>query len=221
MTQKGTYSSKSRLIVIVLVAILLIVIGAFALIIWQGSKPPHSSTTENNAADTQAIAAIPLDSHVLVSMSAGEVIFVPGDMTVFIPAGAVDRAGKVILTRREADLLSEVGEPGWRRPYVVNIEYQDANGNAITDQVIKKPIEVCFILDNELWGKYLDGVPFQVEVYDEAKDPPVWAPLPFYAYQNHYQICGTTMHFSLFALAVKDVVVTEPTPTNAPGLYNP
>jgi hypothetical protein len=59
-------------------------------LIRQGGRPSQSSIEENNAADTQVMAAICLDSYLLESMPAEEVIFVPRDLVIFILVSAVD-----------------------------------------------------------------------------------------------------------------------------------
>jgi hypothetical protein len=189
--------------------------------VWQGSLPPESSVADIPTAEVQLTASIPLDSHALVGMSEGVVTFKPGEASVFIPAGALEQPGQMVLTSHQPDLLSELGEPGWRRPYVVNIEYQDLGGNLIADPVIIKPLEVCFVLDATLWIEYNDQVLFRIERYDETQNPPAWVQLPLVMYLNRLQLCGTTQHLSLFALAVNDDLATMPTATPAIEVYNP
>jgi len=205
--------------VVALGLISLVLLGILVLIVWQGSQPPESSVMNIASAEVPLTASIPLDSHTLVSMSEGQVTFGPGEASLFIPAGALEQAGQVILTAFQADLFSELGDPGWRRPYMVNIEFKDLGGNLVADPEILKPIEVCFVLDATLWIEYNDQVDFRIERYDESQSPPTWVQLPKYFYENRQQLCGTTQHLSLFALAVNDVLATMPTAT--PAIYSP
>ncbi len=208
--------------VLFITAILLVIVALIiALIISIGKNAPEISTTESKPMLVQISGTIPLDSNVLASISGGVNSVPVDDGSIFIPAGALDKSGQLVLTMREPNLLSEVGTPGWRRPLVLNVDYKDGNGADIVDVKINTPLEICFTLSNDLWNEYVSGIPMRVEVYEDSGGSPAWVPLASYEYGVRHQICGMTSHLSLFALAVNDVAIIEPTQTTTPDLYVP
>jgi hypothetical protein len=141
--------------------------------------------------------------------------------------------GQVSITPKEPDLLAEAGEPGWRRPYVYNIEYKDSLG-VVFDLAGNSFVEVCFMLEGELWAAF-QATPeiFQVQIYDESQSPPQWRASDQSVYPYRQQVCGITSQFSLISLAYQEPATPTPEPgsiqkmtetpvgTGTPGVYEP
>jgi hypothetical protein len=220
---------------------IIVALFALVLVVWQGSRAPESSTTNSIPTLKQVTAEVQTTNNaLLVSMLSGQIVFKPGDCTLFIPANALDKPGEISLTPREANILAEAGEPNWERPLVVNVEYKDGLGNPIKDYTINIPVEICFVLDETMWNTYATRPQdFEVQFYSEDENPPRWIPLDLLEQPNHRQLCGESSHLSLFSLAVKKPPTPEPqpsetrqepsetapepsaTPTEVPGPYSP
>ncbi|MBM3151929.1 MAG: hypothetical protein FJZ96_06980 [Chloroflexi bacterium] len=218
----STQQKKGLWLVISLILILVVfAVCVFALVIWQGSQKPESSTLQNPTPPEPVTVEIPIDQYSVIGMSAEVLTLEPGDVSIFIPAGALSQTGQFFLTAREANLLAEAGQPGWSRPYVINLEYKDSSGNVLPAVTLYQPIEICFFVEDGLWSDYLDRPEaFKVEVYEDTATPPSWMALSFYSYPNRHQICGLAPHLSLFALAVQDLDAIQATET-PPGVYDP
>ncbi len=207
-----TPTKKTSLgIMILFIGIIIILLTVVWVI---GLKQPKSSTSEAVPELVKAEVEIQLDQSVIVGLNSNSIAIIPGEVSMFIPSNAISQYGQITFTPKEADILSEAGDPGWKRPYVYNVEFKDENGTLI-DVEVNQFVEICFMMDDVLWNDFLDRPEtFQIHFYDESKSPIRWEALSMNTYIFRQQVCGETSHFSLFALAYQE----PPTPTVEPSL---
>lgn len=204
-----------------LVFLVIVVFGLSAIVIWMGMSRPESSTTESTLpALVQSTAEVSLDHAILVSMKTGQIIeFIPGDVTVLVPAGATKIRGSISIINREPDMFPDAGEPGWTRPMIVNVEYLDEQGQPVEGIQFNKPLKTCFGMTDDEWQTYAKKRPdYQIQTYDESSSPPKWVALSLMPNPDQYQLCGKTDHLSLFALAIKGILPPTETPNE---VYEP
>jgi len=191
-----------------------ILIGIF---VWQGFREPESSLISDTPVMMQSTVEVIPDKASAVSIMNGKV-------EVKIPEEAVDSQGFINLVLREPDLFPEAGEPGWSRPYIVNVEFLDSEGNQAPSPPLMSPVEICFELDDEEWDfcqTAAEGETMcKVQNYDNVAVPSVWVDLPKLVYKSKQMICGETTHLSLFALAMKGFEVPIPV-TGGEEPYSP
>lgn len=195
----------------------LILLGFFLvilIIVWgTGLKKPESSTVVEIPTLVKADVEFLVNQAVLVGIDSSSVVFNPGGVHLFIPANALNKFGQISFIPKEADLLAEAGEPGWKRPIVYNIEFKDSFGG-VMEVDINGFIEVCFMLDEILWADYQERPEkFEVQFYDESQSPIQWVSLQKNTYPSRQQICGETNHFSLFSLAYQEPATPTPSPS--------
>lgn len=205
-------------------------IVAVLYVVWKfGSQQPESSLRDAIPTLVEATVEVPINQAVMIGMESESFTFSPGEVSLFIPANALNRKGQISITQKEADLLAEAGDPGWRRPYVYNVEITDSLGLEL-DAVVNNFVEVCFMMDEALWTDYQNspGI-FQLQLYDESQSPPRWESLAMNVYPDRHQVCGKTSHFSLFSLAYQEPATPTFEPgssgemieTETPGVYEP
>jgi hypothetical protein len=205
-----------------MVILIILVVGLAATVAFLvGLGRPQSSTRELAfPALVQSTTELSLENAVMISMKTGQITeFVPGDVMVFIPAGSAQVEGTISIINREADMFPEAGEPGWTRPQIVNVEFQDKNGQPVAGTRFINHLEICFGFKGEEWQKLITSrTDFQIQLYNEESSPPKWESLPLSEYPERFQLCGLTDHPSLFALAIKGEL--PPTET-ATDVYQP
>ena len=204
--KKGTEDEPGPL-PIAIVVVLLLLAGIIGLVISQGLTRPVSSTQAGSV----------LAAQVTQQVTPGQPITVnSGTITVYLPANAISEPVTVAITPREPNLYQAAGETGWSRPQVTNVELRDPAMNIQPNVTFSQPAEVCLQLTAAQWSDYTQNTGnYQVQYYDESLNPPHWVALPLTTHPQQAQLCGQTMHFSLFALAVKaqvGVPVTGATP---------
>jgi hypothetical protein len=201
---------------IAIVVVLLLLAGIIGLIIFQGLTRPVSSTQAGSVLAAQVTQQVTPGQPSTVSV---------GTITVYLPANATSQPVTVAITPREPNLYQAAGETGWSRPQVINVELRDPAANIQPNVTFSQPAEVCFQLTAAQWSDYTQNTGnYQIQYYDESLNPPHWVALPLTTHPQQAQLCGQTMHFSLFALAVRaqvGVPVTGATPFPTPKLYAP
>ena len=89
-------------------------------------------------------------------------------MVVYVPAGAFDTKGTILVINREPDLFPEAGETGWRRPIIINVEFQDPEGNPVPGLKFTKPVQICAGLSDDGWKQYTRiRNDFRIQTYNE------------------------------------------------------
>jgi hypothetical protein len=133
-------------------------------------------------------------------------------VTVYIPAGALDIEGYLVLTPREPNLFPDASlEPGWVRPRIVSVEIVSPDGEPLEEVNFLRPMEVCFLVSNAIWEAHAeDRSVLAVEMYDDLRNPALWIPLEKRARSGTQEICGLTTDLTLIALAVREPI---PVPT--------
>jgi hypothetical protein len=210
-----------------------LVVGVLYMVWRIGSQPPESSIRDAIPTFVEATAEVHINQPMMIGMNSGSLVLNPGEVSLFIPANALSRMGQISITPREADLLAEAGEPGWRRPYIYNVEVKDSFG-ALIDVAVNGFVEVCFVMDEGMWTDFQNSSgKYQIQLYDESQSPPRWVPLQMQVYPYRQQVCGIASGFSLFCLAYQEPAtstleplspqkMTEtPTGTGTPGVYEP
>ena len=141
-----------------------------------------------------------------------------GPVTVYVPPDATTEAGSINISLASPGQALVADDSGWKRAYVVNVEFRNPSGNPLPQVSFKEPVEICFNLTQQEWQMFMAQTDaYQVQHFDEQATPPAWVMLPEKTYPARRQLCGQTAHLSLFALANNlELPVTAPTAIN-PG----
>jgi hypothetical protein len=212
-------ASKTKSIIL-WIGSMIAVSGLTATLVLVGLSKPQSSTLEATVpARVEAKIEGPESKAFQVAIETNRITqYVAGRMVVYVPAGAFDTEGTIMVVNREPDLFPEAGLKKWRRPITINIQFTDRDGKLIPGYQFAKPLQVCAELSDEGWENYTKiRNNFQIQVYTEDGSVPKWEELYPSYYSDKRQICGRTMHLSLFALAVWGELPPVNTPT--PRVY--
>jgi hypothetical protein len=211
----STQTKSKKTLWVISIITLVVVAGVATLVVTQGLKRPESSTQDGSIEFTQNDGQLVPGQDASISMD---------NVTVSVPAKAIQAAGSLSITSRELDLLP-VADDEWSRIQVVNVEYRDADGTLKTHATFASPVEICFQVTQQQWLEYLDAPDdYQVQTYTESDK--VWGALTLSTHPDQRQLCGLTDHLSLFALAVRQQVIipitgVTPTPEEPEGPYEP
>ena len=200
------------------VFMILLIIGLTGVVIWMGLSNPQSSTTEPTLpALVQSRAKVSNDYASYISVTGQNIEIHPDDVIVKIPDEAINTKGFLSIIKREAEMFPDAGEPGWNRPNIANIEFLDDLEQRIERFEFEKPIEICFVLDNETWKDFIHNRDYyQVQIFIE--EPANWVSLPITFNYDRHELCGISKRLSLFALAINGEPQATGTPTK---IYEP
>jgi hypothetical protein len=187
-----TQPKGKKIIRIAFFTTLVVLIGLGILVITQGLKCPEGSVKDGPIEFTQNDGQLVLGQDASISME---------NVTVSVPAKAIQAAGSLTITSRQFDLLPVTNDE-WSRIQVFNVEYHDANGALKTHATFASPVEICIQVTQQQWLEYLDAPDdYQVQTYTENHK--VWEALPLASHSSQSELCGETNQLSLFALAIR------------------
>jgi hypothetical protein len=203
-----------RAVVFALVAMSLVFVSVFVAL-----QPPFTGLSWLSPIAEGVEVEFEANQGILLNPMSGESIaLVPGDVIIMVPPGAIPGGGTLIAENHQPDILQEAGARGWSRPWILNLELLDSFGRSLTGVDLRQPIEICFVLPETYWQYYsLSPSSFEVQLYEEEKNPPKWQALPMIAYADEQRLCGQAFHLSLIALAIN----IEPSPAPSHDLYSP
>ena len=202
---------EQRIPLFAIVSIVLLIGGVIALVILIGSRQPDSSTQAGSIEYKIATEALSSGEDIVISID---------NITLYIPGSVITLPGSISLFLRKPILFYAADELPWYRPFVVNVEYWNEDGEPYPQVEFSTPVEICFKLSSRQWEDYTNhSDEYQVQYLVVEEVPPRWEALPSVSYSERSELCGQTEYFSLFALATKfqgSIPVTGITPTPAP-----
>lgn len=177
-----------------------VLIIAVILVVLQGNQSPVSSTQETEAILVQGTALVTPGKSVVVSTP-------NGDFSINVPPDAIEAGGSLVVVEREPNLFSESAkdiERVWLRPRIVNVVYRNSKNEIINDPVFQQSVELCFLLNQNEWARYL-RLPqdHQIQYYKETDTPKKWVGLKTYANEFDRTLCARVDHLTLFALSIQ------------------
>ena len=181
-------------------SVISVLIIAVILVVLQGNQSPASSTQETEAILIQGTALVTAGKSVVVSTP-------DGDFSINVPPDAIESGGSLVVVEREPNLFAESAqdlERVWLRPRIVNVVYRNSRNEIINDPVFQQPVELCFLLNENEWARYL-RLPqdHQIQYYKETETPKKWVGLKTYANELNRTLCARVDHLTLFALSIQ------------------
>lgn len=215
-----------RRMIILLVALILLALCLIGILIWQGLTKPEMSKTQESPELLQVVG----------TLKKGEDLFLVsggGDISVLVPACAIDRKGTIVLTPLGKYINDQISSDSiWTRIRTADISFYNSTGKLVENLEVKCPIQVCFTLTDEEWERYLK-VPedFEIQYLDHNTGNQIWITLLALTYHDSHELCAYHNQLGLFGLAIKNITQTDPggiydpdqpeiSPTQ-PGLYEP
>jgi len=223
MTENEQRQKERRKTVILIICAALVALCLVGLLVWQGLKAPELSKTQESSVLTQVIGFFKKGKDLFLRSERG-------DISVSIPACAIDQEGKIILTPL-GPYFGTLGSTGsnWTRLRIVDISFVNKDNQLIERMEVPCPIRVCFTLTSNEWKHYV-AVPsdFEVQYLDFDQTPADWIALPVIENSKTQELCGEHNRLGIFALAVLNIPSGEPggpqqpieIPT-LPGVYDP
>lgn len=202
---------KKRKIILLLVLILLVALCLTSILIWQGLKKPEMSKTQESPILTQVTGTYKPGKDLYLQS-------VGGDISVSIPACAIDRKGKIILTPlgQYADDQA-LPDQIWTRLRTADVSFYDRSGKLFERMAVSCAVQVCFTLTDQEWSHYSrTSTDFEIQYLDYDFTPPAWASLPSVSNSVTHKLCTENDRLGLFALAIKNS-----TPAQPGGPYDP
>jgi hypothetical protein len=211
MINNNENQQKKKRLSILLILILLLAISLVCLLVWQGFKQPEMSKTQESPLLLQTSGELKVGKD-LTLVSGG------GDISVFIPACAIQQKGSVVLTPRGPYVNEDLPDNVFTRPRTAMVEYYDKNNILIPDLYVACPIMVCFKLTDDEWTRFTKTpTDFEVQFLDISITPNLWRKLSMVIETEKKTICGNNTRLGLFALAIKGL----PVPETGGGIYAP
>ncbi|MBP9040999.1 MAG: hypothetical protein KBF64_04410 [Anaerolineaceae bacterium] len=212
ITDNKTRNERNiRRMIVILVVLILLAICLIGILVWQGLAKPAMSKTQES----------PELSQVVGTLKKGEDLFLVsggGDISVLIPACAIDKKGTIALTPLGQYINEQIAPDSvWTWVRTADISYYTNTGKLIDSLDVKCPIQVCFTLTDEEWERYLK-VPddFEIQYLDHDSGKPAWITLMALTYHDSHQLCADHNQLGLFGLAIKNL-----TPDDQDGIYDP
>lgn len=194
-----------------IVIIILLIVGVISLVVYMGLQKPDSSTQAGSVEFAIATQELAPGEDIVIGVN---------NSTLYLPGDAINLPGSIAIFPRAPNLFPTPGDTRWIRTLVVNVEFRDGDGKPVQQVTLAKPAEICFKITKERWEDYTRHPDeYEVQIYSEEKDPPLWEPLPMTAYPERSELCGQVDHLSIFALATRPettIPLTDPTPTLDP-----
>lgn len=200
-----------RRMIIILVALILLAICMIGILVLQGLAKPEMSKTQESPELSQVVGTI-IRGEDLFLVSGG------GDISVLVPACAVDKKGTIVLTPLGQYINDQNSSDSiWTRIRTADISFYNGTGKLIEYLEVNCPIQVCFTLTDEEWDHYLE-VPgdFEIQYLDHNSGDPLWISLLALTYHDSHELCGDHNQLGLFGLAIKNYNQTDPG-----GIYDP
>ena len=194
-----------------IVSIVLLIGSVGTVVILTGSQHPGSSTQAGSFEYKITTEALSSGEDIVISID---------NITLYIPGSVITLPGSISLFLRKPILFYAADELPWYRPFVVNVEYWNEDGEPYPQVEFSSPVEICFKLSSRQWEDYTNhSDDYQVQYLVVEEVPPRWEALPSVSYSERSELCGQTEYFSLFALATKfqgSIPVTGITPNPPP-----
>lgn len=176
-----------------LIAIVVLSLSLIALLVFQGLKPENTMSRSPDFAQAAQ-----------VYVPGQEMTVTTGNVTVYVPQNAVSIGGTVSIASREPNLFPTVGQPNWTRPQIIEVEFLDTQGTPVPGIIFSSPVAICFKLTSEQWEDFTARPDaYEVQYYAVENHPVGWQALPLTMYADVSLICGQSVHFTLFALAIR------------------
>ena len=163
-----------------------------------------------------------IEQTVVTPAEGGSLTTEDGAVSVDIPVGATDVYMGVQVVPVEPTTEDVPPPPlafsvGSR---VVSIVFTDASGNALTNVVLDRPVQVC-VAFTDADAAAADGGVFGLELLRYADPPGEWVALNTTVDPVNKMLCGYTSRFSLFAVGISKATVAEEAILPATGDYAP
>ncbi len=163
-----------------------------------------------------------VEQTVVTPAEGGSLTTEDGAVSVDIPVGATDVYMGVQIVPVEPTTEDVPPPPlafsvGSR---VVSIVFTDASGNALTNVVLDRPVQVC-VAFTDADAAAADGGVFGLELLRYADPPGEWVALNTTVDPVNKMLCGYTSRFSLFAVGISKATGAEEAILPATGDYAP
>lgn len=227
MTTDEQTKRNNRKTLILLIALLLLAACLLILGIWQGTKKPAMSKTQESPELGQATGVL-ANGQSLMLCSENR------DICIEVSGCPTQLSGKVIMTPMGAYVDDQQNsEDIWSWPRTVDISFYDESKSTYDHDSEFCSIQVCFVLTDEQWKQYQavpDNFDLQYLLTENAAQP-AWISLLEFNKPEPHELCADYNRLGLYALAVKNLpapvtgdlyapVQANATPTQ-PGLYVP
>ncbi len=127
-----------------------------------------------------------------------------GNVAVYVPRDSVNLPGTISVVSREPNLFPAAAQTDWTRPQVIEVKFLNTQATPVPHIVFVNAVQICFKLTPEQWDDFTKRPDaYQVQYYAVENNPPSWQALPLATYADVNTLCGQTMHFSIFALAIR------------------
>lgn len=179
----------------IFIIIIIFIFAGIVLASYIGSQKPEITLIPESGVSVQV--TVEVNKYLTTKISS-----LDDQVTVYIPANAINDDGYLVLTSMEPDLFTKSnGE--WKRPIVININLYSEFGKLITKPDIASYLEICFILnENERYDYINHRENYYIQYYDESNQSE-WKKLNYSVKSDNNQLCGEIEHLTLFSLAIK------------------
>lgn len=149
-----------------------------------------------------------------------------GNVSIYVPKDSVNLPGTISVVSQEPNLYNDTSQANWTRPQIIEVQFLNTQATPVPNIVFSNAVQICFKLTPEQWDDFAKRPDaYQVQYYAVENHPAVWQALPLATYADVSTLCGQTMHFSIFALAVRvdqaipvtGLTATPTTVSAAPG----
>ena len=195
--------------IIIAIGIFISVIAGIILGSYLGLQRPETSLLPEIGASSQVTAEVNnyLDTKIVSS---------DRKVAVYIPANAIENDGYIVLTSLAPNTFTDPnGE--WNRPIVVNLDLYDPFGKLVSEPIITRILDICFLLsEEESAGFQKNRENYYIQYYEEKKSENSWIKISYSSKTDSKQLCGEINHLTLISLAIRGEVGI---PTPSDGLY--